>query len=132
MLPIRFKQGLFLLLASFLSAWLSPAFCQEAVSEVKTGLNDNEGVAFNNKQFHAPEMIMVGELPLNKQARQMYPSPVMFDVDNDNRVELVVGDIFGSLNVYENENPSASGDPVWSEHVRLQSTDGQPIKVSNW
>jgi hypothetical protein len=62
----------------------------------------------------------------------MYPSPVMMDLDNDNRIELVVGDIFGSLNIYENQNESATGDPVWSKHVRLESTDGQPIKVSNW
>ena len=111
---------------------MMPAFAQEALSEIKTKSTDNDGVEFNNKQFGAPEMIMVGQLPLNSKAKQMYPSPVMFDVYNDNRVELVVGDIFGSLNVYENQNESATGDPVWSEHVRLQSTDGEPIKVSNW
>ena len=132
MMPIRSMKLWFLLLGGFFCAWSSPGFCQETVSEIKTAAKDNERVEFHNKLFHAPEMIMVGERPLNKKARQMYPSPVMFDVDNDNRVELVVGDIFGSLNVYENENPSATGDPVWSDHVGLQSTDGKPIKVSNW
>jgi hypothetical protein len=56
----------------------------------------------------------------------------MFDVDNDGEVELVVGDIFGSLNVYENENETGAGDPVWAKHVALTNTEGKAIKVSNW
>ncbi len=131
-MPVQFRNFLWVLVLGFGCTWMMPAFAQEALSEIKTKSTDNDGVEFNNKLFHAPEMIMVGELPLNKKARQMYPSPVMFDVDNDSRVELVVGDIFGSLNVYENRNESATGDPVWSKHVPLESTDGQPIKVSNW
>ena len=131
-MKIRFKTGRFLCLSVFSLTCLGLVFALEALAETPIKANDEPPVQFRNDLFHAPEMIMVGQLPLNKKARQMYPSPVLFDVDRDDRVELVVGDIFGSLNVYENENPSASGDPVWSEHVRLQSTDGQPIKVSNW
>ena len=131
-MTIRFKKDRFLLLSVFPLACLGLAFSLEAVAETPIMADDKPPAQFHNDLFHAPEMIMVGQLPLNNKARQMYPSPVLFDVDRDDRVELVVGDIFGSLNVYENENPSASGDPVWSENVRLQSTDGQPIKVSNW
>ena len=76
--------------------------------------------------------IIVGDQPLNSRANQMYPSPALYDVDGDGQDELVVGDIFGSLNVYENQNASGKGDPVWAEHVRLNSTKGEPIKVSNW
>ncbi len=87
---------------------------------------------FTNKYFQAPVRLMVGDDPLNTKAKQMYPSPAMFDVDDDGQVELIVGDIFGTLNVYENENDSRDGDPVWSDHSPLKTADGKKIKVSNW
>ena len=87
---------------------------------------ENEGL------FAAPIMLKVDDKPLNSAARQMYPSPAVFDIDNDGKDELVVGDIFGSLNVYENLNESKDGDPVWSKHETLKSADGKPIKVKNW
>ena len=86
---------------------------------------------FSNKHFESATRLMVGEEPLNIGARQMYPSPAMFDVDGDGQNELIVGDIFGSLNVYENEN-DGNGDPVWSKFKPLKSADGEKIKVSNW
>lgn len=81
--------------------------------------------------FAAPEMLFVNDAPLNTAARQMYPSPAMYDVDNDGQTELIVGDIFGRLNVYENTQ-QGKGDPVWAPHVPLASADGEPIRVSNW
>ncbi len=81
-------------------------------------------------EFGEPEMLYVGAVPLNLKAEQMYPSPAMFDIDGDGRDELVVGDIFGSLNIYENE--AKTGDPKWSEFRALKSVDGEAIKVSNW
>ncbi|MFT5300226.1 MAG: hypothetical protein ACI814_001000, partial [Mariniblastus sp.] len=90
---------------------------------------------FKNEFFSAPEMLHVGDKPLNQDARQMYPSPAMYDVDGDGVVELVVGDIFGSLNVYENKNAggsSQSADPVWEKFRPLLAADGDKIKVSNW
>ena len=86
---------------------------------------------FGNATFEAPLRLTVGNSPLNTAAKQMYPSPAMFDVDHDGKSELVVGDIFGSLNVYENQN-DGEGDPVWSSHNALTSTNGEAIKVPNW
>ncbi len=95
--------------------------------------NANEPPAFTNKVFAAPIRLTVGNEPLNKAAGQMYPSPAMFDIDNDGDVELVVGDIFGSLNVYENKNDNGDkGDPVWSKHTSLTTAEGKKIKVPNW
>lgn len=82
--------------------------------------------------FEAPVRLMVGDEPLNASANQAYPSPAVYDVDGDGQVELVVGDILGSLNVYENQNESGKGDPVWSKQVALKAADGSPIRVSNW
>lgn len=98
------------------------------VARKKTAPKQPEGPSL----FAAPQMLMVGNQPLNQAARQMYPSPAIYDVDNDGQLELVVGDIFGKLNIYENENGSAKGDPAWSSHQALKSFDGKPIKVSNW
>ena len=91
----------------------------------------DDDAEFTNKHFEAPFRLMVDDDPLNTSANQMYPSPAMFDVDNDGQLELVVGDIFGSINVYENKNDSG-GDPVWSPFEPLKSADGEKIKVSNW
>lgn len=81
-------------------------------------------------RFGAPELLRVGEAPLNATAKQMYPSPAVFDVDRDGRDELVVGCISGRLSVYENE--AQEGEPTWSEPRALKSVDGKDIKVSNW
>ncbi len=87
---------------------------------------------FRHPLFLAPVMLKVGDKPLNVAADQMYPSPAIYDVDNDGKDELVVGDIFGSLNIYENAAEWGQGDPVWEEHRPLESADGEPIRVSNW
>jgi hypothetical protein len=92
---------------------------------------ENDG-GTDSDYFEAPLRLMVGDTPLNTSAKQMYPSPAVYDVDSEGKVELVVGDIFGSLRVYENENDTGKGDPVWSKHVALKTADGDPIKVSNW
>lgn len=97
----------------------------------KTEVDAEPAPEFVNANFEAPFRLMVAGAPLNTVARQMYPSPAMYDVDNDGQTELIVGDIFGSLNVYENQNPDA-GDPVWSKHYALKTADGESIKVSNW
>ena len=86
---------------------------------------------FVNATFEPPFRLMVKNEPLNTAAKQMYPSPAIYDVDNDGQNELIVGDIFGSLNVYENMN-SDGGDPIWSSHYALTTADGKAIKVSNW
>lgn len=86
---------------------------------------------FSNTHFESVTRLVVGEKPLNTNAAQRYPSPAMFDVDGDGRDELIVGCIYGTLNVYQNEN-KGTGDPVWSEFESLKSAKGEKIKVSNW
>ena len=94
--------------------------------------NSGGSSTFVNKYFEAPFRLRVGDQPLNSVAKQMYPSPAMFDIDNDGDVELIVGDIFGRLNVYENKNDSDGSDPIWSSHTPLKTAGGKVIKVSNW
>ncbi len=92
---------------------------------------EGERLVDDEEVFEAPVRLKVGDQFLNDAARQMYPSPAMFDIDRDGQLELVVGDIFGSLNVYENLSGEKS-DPVWSTHIPLKLSDGEKVKVSNW
>lgn len=92
---------------------------------------EGELLVDDGEVFEAPIRLKVGDQFLNDAARQMYPSPAMFDIDRDGQLELVVGDIFGSLNVYENLSDEKS-DPIWSSHIPLKLSDGEKVKVSNW
>lgn len=82
-------------------------------------------------KFEAPVCLKVGDDPINQTGRLMYPSPAIFDVDNDGQDELVIGTIFGRLVFSKNTNASA-GDPVWSEPEPIETTEGEPLKLNNW
>ncbi len=103
-----------------------------AGSDLAGPATDPTPPVFENKFFDAPVRLMVGAAPMNTTAKQMYPSPALFDVDGDGKNELVVGDIFGGLQIYENENKAGSNDPVWSEPTALMNTEASPIRVHNW
>jgi len=78
--------------------------------------------------FADPVRVMAGGEPMGKG--MLYPSPVLYDIDGDKRVELVVGDLRGYIHVAKKlpgDNPAA-----WGELVKLQSTEGKDIKFSNW
>ena len=84
---------------------------------------------FDNSTFESPTIIAFGG---NKNFNHtLYPSPAIFDVDNDGVDELVLGDLFGSLKSSENEN-AGKGDPVWSTPVSLKTEDQKPIDMENW
>ena len=85
---------------------------------------------FDSKWFEAPARLTVKGKPLNSFAKKLYPSPAIFDIDNDGQDELVVGDIFGSLNIYESTD--SKDDLTWQAHRSLKNSDGKAIKVNNW
>ena len=82
--------------------------------------------------FAAPVRLLADGKLLNSVARRSYPSPAIYDVDQDGQVELVVGDISGTMGVYEQTGTSKNGDPIWAPRVALKTADGQPVRVSNW
>ncbi len=85
-----------------------------------------------NEHFMAPRLVMVGDKALNTSAKQMYPSPAIYDIDRDGKPNLVVGDIRGRLFYYANQNPSGTGEPVWAEPIQLTQHDGELLLVPNW
>ena len=82
--------------------------------------------------FDSPVIVNVKDAPLNTVTKAQFLSPGMFDVDGDEQVELVVGDLFGNVGVYENLNTSGEGDPVWGPRESLKGIDGKAIQTSNW
>jgi len=78
--------------------------------------------------FADPVRVMAGSEPMG--AGMIYPSPVLYDIDGDKQVELVVGDLMGYVHIAEK---LAGDDPAaWAELVKLQSAEGKDIKFSNW
>ncbi|MEM7261845.1 MAG: hypothetical protein AAF488_07610 [Planctomycetota bacterium] len=82
-----------------------------------------------DSMFEAPVRLLVDDQPVNSKANALYPSPVLIDIDLDGRAELVVGDLWGHLRVYE--NTTTDGEPTWTGPAKLQA-DGKELKVSNW
>ena len=81
--------------------------------------------------FGEPELLYVGDKPLNADGGMMYPSPAIFDIDNDGQAELVIGTIFGAVYSCENAN-KGSGDPVWEAPVQVRTADKEPLELNNW
>ncbi len=82
--------------------------------------------------FERPVRINVDGKPLNTVEQKKFLSPAIFDVDGDDKAELVISDLWGDLGVHENLNTSGSGDPVWGARKALKDTKGKAIRTSNW
>ena len=82
--------------------------------------------------FEHPVRINVDGKPLNTVEQKKFLSPAIFDVDGDDKAELVISDLWGDLGVHENLNTSGSGDPVWGARKPLKDTKGKAIRTSNW
>ena len=80
-------------------------------------------------QFAAPVRLLAAGAPVNHVEEMPYPSPVVFDIDRDGKRELICGDLWGYLWVYENEGQE--GDLHWSAPRKL-TADGEVLKVPNW
>ena len=82
--------------------------------------------------FAPPIRINVDGEPLNTLEKKKFLSPAIFDVDDDGKSELVVGDLWGDFGVHENLNTSGKGDPEWGARTALKDTEGKEIRTTNW
>jgi hypothetical protein len=86
-------------------------------------------VGMSAQTFEAPERILGAGEPvghtLDERVRP-YPSPGMHDITGDGQLELVIGDLRGSLTYV-----ARMGDG-WGEEKVLMATDGEPLKFANW
>ena len=95
------------------------------------GVNDAEPAEFifESEIFETPTILMHNDEPL--AGKIMYPSPALFDVDNDGQDELVVGSIFGGIVSFEN-GTEGEGEPTWENQKPVESVDGKPLNLNNW
>lgn len=82
--------------------------------------------------FESPVRIKADGAPLNTVAKKRFPSPGIFDVDGDGKSELVIGALMGSVGVYEDQNTTGTGDPVWGSRKPLKDAEGRQIRTKNW
>ena len=90
-----------------------------------------ESTSETEAQFDEPVALKVGDEIMNQDSKMLYPSPAVFDVDNDGKDELVIGTIFGGIYACENSNQK-DGDPVWEAPTAVNSVDGEPLDLHNW
>ena len=59
-------------------------------------------------------------------AKRHYPSPVAHDVNGDGRLDLVIGDLMGSLTV------NLRTEDGWAKKAVMKGAGGKPLKFHNW
>ena len=74
--------------------------------------------------FDAPEVLLTDDRPFSGQ---MYPSPVLQDLDGDGKAELVVGDLPGRMRFATRKDKGLH----WSKLNPMKSGD-EPLRLNNW
>lgn len=87
------------------------------------------GASLPAQTFDAPVQVKAGDSfvghQLNK-ADRLYPSPALHDLDGDGKLDMVIGDLRGTLTVTTRTKDG------WGEEKVLNGADGKPLKFSNW
>ena len=92
---------------------------------------DSSKFVFENELFEAPVRLTVDGKPL-QQSSDRFPSPAIYDIDNDGDNELIIGGLRGKVEVFENSSRSTKGDPIWEAGELLEDSDGKSIRLTNW
>ncbi len=74
--------------------------------------------------FDPPEALLTADSPFTGQ---MYPSPVLQDIDGDGKAELIVGDLPGRMRFATRKG----NDLQWSKLNPMESGD-EPLRLNNW
>ena len=116
------KQTMITLSALLLLALLiaTPAMAQEAAL---TPPGNGKGAS-----FAAPVLLSAGEKIMGGD--KIYPSPMMFDLDGDKRLEMYVGDLWGNLWISQKLPGGALTE--WGELTALNDVDGNKLEFNNW
>lgn len=104
---------------------LALSLVQGGAQEPATDSTDRPDAA----RFSAPVLLMADGDPLGDG--RLYPSPRLLDVDGDDDLELVIGDLVGAVTVSERAKEGGTGGWGWSAPAPL-STDGRDLKFHNW
>jgi hypothetical protein len=86
-------------------------------------------VGLSAQSFEAPFQLKAGESYIGHQLDdrdRLYPSPALFDITGDGKLEIVIGDLRGFLTY------ATRTEDGWSEEKPLMATDGKPLRFHNW
>lgn len=78
--------------------------------------------------FAAPKLLLSGTKAVGQG--QLYPSPVLFDVDGDGDLELVTGNLMGRL--WYHERAEGDDPAAWSRRMPLKGANGEGLEFDNW
>lgn len=78
-------------------------------------------------RFAPPVMLTTDAGPLAHG--MLYPSPAMYDLDGDGKLELIVADLFGNVQFAKRTD---GPDTQWSALSPVLTRDLAPLKFSNW
>ena len=84
----------------------------------------NKSFGDETSLFDAPEVLLTADSPFTGQ---MYPSPVLQDIDGDGKAELIVGDLPGRMRFASRVDKGLS----WSKLQPMKSGD-EPLRLNNW
>lgn len=74
--------------------------------------------------FEPPVRIAAGDKFMGEN--MLYPSPVFFDLDGDQKPEIVLGDLFGKLTACQSDGKS------WKPSQPIRGADGKSLEFNNW
>lgn len=79
-------------------------------------------------QFAKPQLLMAGDRPMGKGI--LYPSPEFRDMNGDGHADIVIGDLWGNLQIATSQ---PQGDSVgYTKLMKLKTSDGEELKFDNW
>ncbi len=82
----------------------------------------------SSAKFKAPVRIKAGADFLGHG--RLYPSPGMYDVDGDQRPDIVIGDLFGRATFAP--RTQGSGAPSYAAESNIKNDQGKLLKFHNW
>ena len=97
------------------------------VDSSPAALQEVQGAGPIQAEFAAPRKLLAGDAYAGHG--RLFPSPVLYDVDGDERADLVIGDLIGKV-TWARASPSEPG--IFEKEQAFLMRDGEPLKFSNW
>lgn len=81
-------------------------------------------------RFAAP--VRLEACPKKLGEGRLYPSPVLHDINGDDLLDVVVGDLRGRITFALREKTEGKGTPRFSAEQELMGADGKELDFHNW
>ena len=79
-------------------------------------------------RFASPKRIKAGDSYLG--AKRLYPSPAVYDVNRDGKLDVVIGDLWGKITIATQKAKNSA--LVLEREIKLPGVDGKQLDFGNW